>query len=82
MSIFSIAVKYQNVCQNVEAKRIVQREFYVMKVTAQTFVRKKRIVHRRKAVLQFVKKIYVTTLKLDVKNTHIVPKVKPGLLLG
>ena len=74
-------MKHQNVCQNVEAKRIVQREFFVEMVTAQTFVRKRRIVHRRKTGLQFVEKIYVTTLKLDVINPHIVLKVETGLLL-
>ena len=75
-------MKYQNVCQNVEAKRIVQREFFVKKVTAQTIVRGRRIVHRGKGGLQFVGTIYVTTLKLDAMNPHIVLKVETGLLLG
>ena len=75
-------MKYQNVCQNVEAKRIVQREFFVKKVTAQTIVRGTRIVHRGTGGVQFVGTIYVTTLKLDAMNPHIVLKVETGLLLG
>ena len=75
-------MKHQNVCQDVETKVIVQREFFVEKVTAQTFVRERRIVHPRKGGLQFVKTSYVTTLKLDAINPHIVLKVKTGLLLG
>ena len=75
-------MKYQNVCQNVEAKRIVQREFFVKKDTAQTIVRGRRIVHRGKGGLQFVGTIYVTTLKLDAINPHIVLKVETGLLLS
>ena len=75
-------MKYQNVCQNVEAKRIVQREFFVKKDTAQTIVRGRRIVHRGKGGLQFVGTIYVTTLKLDAINPRIVLKVETGLLLS
>ena len=71
-------MKYQNVCQNVEAKRIVQREFFVKKVTAQTIVRGRRIAHRGKGGVQFVGTIYVTTLKLDAMNPHIVLKVETG----
>ena len=75
-------MKNQNVCQNVETKVIVQKEIFVEKVTAQTIVRGRRIVHRGKGGVQFVGTIYVTTLKLDAMNPHIVLKVETGLLLG
>ena len=79
---FSIAVKHQNVCQNVEAKVIVQREIFVEKATAQTLVRQRRNVHRRKGGKQFVEMSYAITLQLDVINPRIVLKVESGLLLG
>ena len=75
-------MKHRNVCQNVKARKIVQREIFVEKVTAQILVKARRIVHLGKRLLQFVEMSYATTLKLDVIKTRIVLKVESGLLLG
>ena len=70
------------VSQNVEAKMNAQREkaIFVEKAIAQILVKERRIVNLSQGIMQFVKMIYATTLKLDVIKTIIVLKVKNELL--
>ena len=79
---FSAAVKHQNVWKNVDVKVIAKQEIFVEKVTAQTLVKQRRIVHLRNIRLEFVETNNVITLKLDVIKHRTVLKVETGLLLG
>jgi hypothetical protein len=76
-----INVWTKSVSQNVKAIMNAQREIFVKKAIAHChFVKKRRIVNLRIGIMQFVKMIYVTTLRLDVTLTIIALMVKNGLL--